>query len=224
MPSIPVTCMVCGRSVKDSLFPQHMQTFHSGMTQAEAIAAEKNIPLQPQAPITLDKDTPPSPDFMEVAAMLDKPKSQPPPAERQEAKASALPFPQEEKQPIILKYKYEGNCPKCNTPIKTVVIKPGGKWFAVAFCLTHEEITQQEVTPLIKEEEMIMAETYEKEYLGFEETKKVIEDIAGATSITKGKEVKKRGRRKSFIQHKATIQSPMPVTGLPGSERSASGN
>lgn len=197
MPSIPVQCMVCGKSVKDSMFPQHMQGVHGGMSQSEAMMAEKNIP-NPQIPIVLDKDAPPSDDFMEVAAMLDKPKETP----SEELKKKLVnPFiPKvEEKDPITLKYKYEGTCPKCNTPIKTVVIKPGSKWFAVAFCLDHEEITQQEVTPLIKEE--LVMEKIPTVWIQ-EGTNKILSDPNKVFTKRGGK----RGKRsKSIVQSKVAL-------------------
>lgn len=148
MPDIPVTCMVCMASIKDSAFPQHMQSIHGGMTQAEAIQVEKNIPKQ-QLPVVLDKDTPPSDEFMEIAKMLDKPKEVPPVS----VTASKAPVRtenvrQEEPKPLELKYQWIGNCPTCNTPVKTITLKAKGQTVCVAYCLTHQELQQREVADL----------------------------------------------------------------------------
>lgn len=151
MPSIPIICMVCSASIKEDRFPQHMASVHGGLSQSEAMAQQKNIPTQ-QAPIVLDKEAPPSPDFMEVAKMLDeKPKpSLPPPAVSKEVgtSTSASVSQQEELKPIKLEYRYSGSCKECRIPVETLVVKVKNQAVAVAFCTKHGQLTEREVVDL----------------------------------------------------------------------------
>lgn len=210
MPNIPVMCLICNKSVKDSMFPQHMQSVHGGMTQSEAIMAEKNIPQQPQSPIVLSKETPPSADFMEVAEMLDKPKLQAPPPVPNRAADSIVNEKVEEKKPLILKYRWEGNCEKCNSPIRTIMTQVEGRLFATAYCLTHEDLEQIEVAPIPIKENKITKETLKRV-----ETVVIENDDTVKPIITVRKEVKRHAKRpKSFIQHKTPLQGPVSASGL----------
>lgn len=174
MASIPVMCLICNKSVKDSMFPQHMQFVHSGMTQSEAIATEKNMP-NPQIPIVLDKDAPPSDDFMEVAKMLDKPKDVPPvPSPVKKTPARSVPSAQEERKPkeIKLEYKYSGECADCLIPVETLVVKVKGQTVTVAFCTKHGQLKEREVADLEEKPFLIPTTRAEKEL-----TKKEAEEL-----------------------------------------------
>lgn len=219
MPSIPVTCMVCGRSVKDSLFPMHMQNIHSGMTQAEAIAVEKNIPNQ-QAPIVLDKEAPPTESFMEVAKMLDK-KPEPkkdPPVSSIVADTPMVKLEQEVK-PIKLEYKYSGQCKDCRGEVATLVVKVKGQTVAVAFCNSHGQLAEQEVDDLDKKYKSPIPAAFIPSIWENETTKDLENRL-------KRKEVKKHAkqRSKSFVQHKAPVQSSVSTPRLQGNQPTTSGN
>jgi hypothetical protein len=203
MPSIPVQCMVCNKSVKDSMFPQHMQSVHGGMTQAEAIAAENNIPLQPQTPIILDKESPPSKEFMEVAEMLDKPKLPPVVNSKTEDQSvrAAQQLQREEIKPIKLEYKYSGQCKDCLITVDTLVVKVKGQTVAVAFCSNHGQLAEREVADLEEKEEMKISNI--PTILVEKKTNKILADPNKVFIKKGGKRVKQRP--KSFIQHPSTL-------------------
>lgn len=145
MASIPIMCMLCEKSVKEDQFVRHMETAHGALSQSEAMAREGNIPKQ-QAPVVLDKEAAPTSDFMEVAQMLDAaPTPVKPPAPKPSVIANIKPV---SAPPLVLKYRWEGDCKECSTPIRTVVVKAKGQTVAVALCLTHGEMEQREVANL----------------------------------------------------------------------------
>lgn len=191
MASIPVMCMVCGKSIKDSMFPQHMQSVHGGMSQNEAINAEKNIPV-PQSPIVLDKDAPPSPEFMEMAKMLDgkpEPKKDPPVAHSSvgastDEQSGTRPQLREDTiKPIKLEYRYSGQCKDCKNNVETLIVKVKGQTVAVAFCTRHGQLAEREVVNL---EDVIIFPPKEQEKEQYH---------APIVIGTKRKEVKKRGKQ-----------------------------
>lgn len=225
MASIPIICMVCSASIKDTQFVTHMNSVHGGLSQSEAMQAEKNIP-KPQAPIVLDKEAPPSDEFMEVAKMLDeKPKEAPPvPSTAPKASARSVLAVQEERKPlpITLEYNYTGECPKCFISLKTVIVHTAGKCFAVAICMNHGQLKEREVVDL--EEDLIkrVEKAMDKNPKLYEETidlsnanryeKELIKEMEKPNIATRflakqRKEVKKRGkqRSKSIIQHQTTL-------------------
>jgi hypothetical protein len=140
-----ITCVICGEETSEINYPEHMATVHSGKTQLEALQQEKeieqNIPKVIPLEIPLDPNAPLPPEFAEVVAMIDagpKPKT-----------LQQLPETKPvEPKPLKLKYVWEGNCPTCNTSVRTIVTKIDGRWFVSAFCISHETIDQREVTPL----------------------------------------------------------------------------
>jgi hypothetical protein len=145
-----IMCMACDPTISlpEKQYGKHMQDRHGGLSQSEAMQQQKNIPKQ-QTPIALDKAAPPTDDFMEVAKMLDKPKEVPPVSvTAPKAPARTESFRQEERKPLILKYRWEGNCEKCNVPVRTVVVKAKGQTVAVALCLDDGEVEQREVADL----------------------------------------------------------------------------
>lgn len=182
MPSIPVQCMICDKTIKEDQFPRHMQMAHGTLSQSEAMAQAGNVSQQaPAAPVPLDKEAPPSSDFMEVAKMLDSAPT-PPPAVTKEMRVSANTPQQVEVKPLVLKYKWEGSCKDCVTPVRTVVVKAKGQTVAVALCLTHGELEQREVDDLEKCEPLV---TFKPSI-----TEKALEDMV--VEMDKGKEVKKK--------------------------------
>jgi hypothetical protein len=149
-----IQCFACEPIVdlQEEEYIPHMQDVHGTISSGEAMnmanAKKQNLPKQ--APVILDKDTPPPPEFLEMAKMMDQ-KTKPtlPPAANIEVNTSTREQPrQEEKQPLVLKYQWTGTCPTCNTPVKTITLKAKGQTVCVAYCLTHNEITQREVADL----------------------------------------------------------------------------
>jgi hypothetical protein len=53
-------------------------------------------------------------------------------------------------QPIVLKYIYEGNCPKCKGQVKTLVLEVGKpkETHAIAFCDTDGQLEERTVAKL----------------------------------------------------------------------------
>lgn len=152
MDNIPIICVVCGNEFSEMEYPTHMQKAHpSG--QAGSIAAQRNIPKQ--APVDLPPGVSaadlPDPDFLATIAEMEKEAAKPQkpvlpqPTKSQGIVDNSPPRPVTEKKPIELKYKYEGDCPQCGNPVRTIMLEVNKRLFAVAYCLTHEEIKQIEV-------------------------------------------------------------------------------
>ena len=68
-----ITCVICGEEVSEEKYPDHMAKVHSGMSQLDALKQQKeieqNIPKPLEVP--LDKETPPPPEFEELAKLID---------------------------------------------------------------------------------------------------------------------------------------------------------
>lgn len=206
MPAIPVQCMVCGKSVKDSMFPQHMQSVHGGMSQSEAIIAEKNIP-NPQIPIVLDKDAPPSDDFMEVAAMLDKPKETSSEELKKKLVNPFTPKVERERKPkeIKLEYKYSGECQECLVPVETLVVKVKGQTVTVAFCTKHGQLKEREVADLEKDCEPLF--TFDPP-ISEKEADSMMENLVKPMR----EEIRREGKRKRVKQRsKSIVQSKVAL-------------
>lgn len=137
MSNFPILCILCSETLKgDNAYLAHMQTVHSATQQAK----EKNLPKDIPA-VVLDKDAPPSDEFMEIAKMMDKPT--PPPNPVQLKPVPPAPVIQQQTKPIILKYKYEGTCEKDNTPIKTIMVEVAGQLVANGYCMNCDEVKKQ---------------------------------------------------------------------------------
>lgn len=143
-----VLCMICGENCKnDQDYLNHMQTAHSGKSQLEAMNEEK-LKKQNTPPIVpLQKDAPLPPEFEAIVNEIDNPVPQEPPKSSPPVN-KLLDQSGGEPKKLELKYKWEGRCPTCNTEVRTVITKVDGRWFAGAFCLSHEIVEQREVTPL----------------------------------------------------------------------------
>lgn len=187
MPAIPIMCMICSRSVREDQFPQHMISVHGTTSQSEAMGNQAQIPPK-QAPIVLNKETPPSDEFLQMANDIDKKQEQPktpnPPVVTAHPSVE-LTSGGPKSEPIVLKYKYEGNCNTCNVPIRTIVVKAKGQTVAVALCLTHGEVQQREVPSLESEPTHAKLTFQTKE----ESVRQMLEP--------ERKEAKKNGRHKS---------------------------
>lgn len=200
-----IECFACGIKFKEAQYIKHMELVHSGMNQTDAMQAKKNIPPKQQSPIVLDKDTPPSDSFMEVAQMLDKPKNVPPvniPVSSTPARNDFGVQEERKPLPITLEYNYTGECPKCFISLKTVIVHTAGKCFAVAICMNHGQLKEREVADL---EEYPYDEGEISKPLQHElnEIEKIRKHMFGVQR----KEVKKRGKQrpKSQLQPEATL-------------------
>lgn len=218
--AFPILCMICNQTIKgDQAFLQHMQNMHGTNSPDQAMATtkaiEQNIPKDIPA-IPLDKDAPPSPEFEEMARMMDSPQppAPTPPVEKREAPAFPLPPQQEAKKPIILKYRYEGVCPNCNTSVRTIMLRVNNRLFATAYCLTHEEIKQIEVHPI-----------EEPSYYSSAKNEQDVERLIGHIEIHKeldavGKEMKSNGKRsKSRVGNHAAVQTTVQSAGVQQSDQ-----
>lgn len=155
MSNFPVTCMIDGLTFKgDEAYLRHMEQAHGSSSPDQAMgvakAKERNLPKDAPA-VVLDKDAPPPDDFMEIAKMMDQPQQAPPPtppAPQPVEKVVAPVITKATPRPLVLKYRFEGDCPTCNAPIRTIMVNANEKTFAMAYCLTHETVEQREVYPL----------------------------------------------------------------------------
>jgi hypothetical protein len=139
-----ITCVICGDEVKDMLYPEHMAV-HGGVgNQINALRQQKEIEQNTPKVIPLSKDAPIDPELAQMIQQMDAPKPEPTPAP-EKLKVNTVAG---EPKPLKLKYVWEGNCPQDNTPVRTVITKVDGRWFASAFCISHETIEQREVSPL----------------------------------------------------------------------------
>ncbi|MCK9371065.1 hypothetical protein M0R04_14230 [Candidatus Dojkabacteria bacterium] len=129
--------------IPDKDYENHMATVHGGVTQLEGIKQEKSKKQDIPKLVALDKEAPIPPEIQEVLQAIDNPKKEEPkPVAEKPAEVN------QEPKKLELKYKWEGNCPQCSTPVRTVITKIDKRWFASAMCLTHEVLEQREVTPL----------------------------------------------------------------------------
>lgn len=62
-------------------------------------------------------------------------------------------LPKPELKPIVLNYKFTGNCPECNSEVETIMINLGEKLVACAVCpfckvqrMTKEVVSLEEIT------------------------------------------------------------------------------
>lgn len=148
--NFPISCFVCDPPLMvkgDQAYLSHMQTIHGGMTAGQAIEQKKVIEQNVPKEIPLNKDTPPSQEFMEIAKMMDQPRQNLAPVIKPAMDSPVLTNARD-KKPVLLKYRYEGNCEICNTPVRTIMVEINAHLFAVAYCLTHEEVKQIEVHPI----------------------------------------------------------------------------
>lgn len=212
--NFPIQCFVCEPSLTlkgDQAYLSHMQSVHADFTSIQGMQQKQIIDQNIPKEIPLNKDALPSPEFMEVAKMIDKPiESQPNPILSSKPATTPLVIladVQGEKKPITLKYRYEGNCSVCNTPVRTIMAKANGKTIAIAYCLTHEQIEEKEVFPLDKSTEdkhiTIQMEAEKRDLVDpFEEIAK--RDIRLHKEWIDKQEIKKRilERRKETLKRK----------------------
>lgn len=189
-----IICMVCppgSPEIPEAKYQQHMASVHGG-SQAVAKAIEQNTPK------IINRDDPPPPDFMEIAKMMDSKPSQPetPVAKPEPTVVSGKQQQGEQEiKPLQLKYKWDGNCPTCNSPVRTIVLKANGKTIAVAYCLTHEEVEQREVYPL--------------------DSDNFVDNVDRLASIFHKKEVHANGSRtKSHIRETKRSKDALSIAGL----------
>lgn len=188
----PITCMVCSMVLKgDQAYLSHMQSAHGTSSPDKAMgvqkAKEQNLPKDIPVVVT-GKDVPPSAEFMEMAKMMDQPSTVVPPVTVEPVKLVAQPVITQEKKPIVLKYKYEGACPECDTPIRTIIAKTLGKTIAIAYCLDHEQVKEREVHSL--DEEDIFKETL------INNAKKEVSEIVNNAEKEIEEQIKKRKEMK----------------------------
>lgn len=112
-------------------------------------AIKKNVPKTQDLPPGIKPDDLPTPEFMETMAEIAK--EQDKPAVEAPVKPEVPPTPAPEIKPLLLTYKYEGNCNICNTPINTIMVEVKGALVAVAYCISHKQLKTIEVQPIEKE-------------------------------------------------------------------------
>ena len=150
--------MVCEEQVDEKVYPEHMN-IHGGVgNQLNAIRQKKEIEDNIPKVIPLSKDAPIDPELAQMLQAMDAPKPAPtpPPVSVSPTLSGGGQIKPVEPKPLELKYVWTGNCPQDNTPVRTVITKVDGKWFATAYCLDHQELQQQEVTPLDKVEVFVV--------------------------------------------------------------------
>src|SRR5882724_3834278 len=219
--NVPYLCIICGETIKgDMVYINHMETVHGNSSPDKALATQKSIASNVPK-IVLDKNAPPPPEFAEIAAMMDNPlPSTPvpppivPPVVTAEATVpSGHTGQQEGKNKIVLKYRYEGNCPTCNEPVRTIMLKANGKTIAIAYCLSHEEIEQREVHPI--EEETDAPDDHNKHVALYLEHQ-ARRELAQGLFPQKKKGGKKNVKSNSHVvSEKDAVQSSVSATRLP---------
>lgn len=143
MNMICMSCPTGAPEIPEEQYVEHMEKVHKGASQLESLKQEKSKKQDVPQIVTLNKEAPIPPEMQEVLQAMDNPKPEP---KKEEPKPVAE-KPAEPKK-LELKYKWEGSCPQCNTPVRTVITKVDERWFCSAMCLTHEVLEQREVTPL----------------------------------------------------------------------------
>jgi len=219
--NVPYLCIICGETIKgDMVYINHMETVHGTSSPDKALATQKSIASNVPK-IVLDKNAPPPPEFAEIAAMMDNPLPStpvpppivPPVVTAQATVPSGRTGQQEGKNKIVLKYRYEGNCPTCNAPVRTIILNANGKTIATAYCLTHEEIEQREVHPIEEATDDLRDQSNHLDLLLEHQVRR--EELAKYLFSKKKKGGKKNVKSNSHVvSEKDAIQSSMPTTRL----------
>lgn len=132
-------------------YKDHLVTFHGTNSADEAMKLarlkKENLPVE--LPPGIPPEAAPTPEFAQMMNMVEKGKQvsqvTPPPS-------APIP-PKIEIKPLVLKYKFEGDCPDCKNPIRTIVSDFEGKLVANAYCLNCDEVKLQIPVELIKQSE-----------------------------------------------------------------------
>lgn len=138
---VSILCVACQEPTEfkiDGDYKNHLKTFHNAASTQEAIANERmkkqNLPAN--LPPGIPAEALPNKDFIEAVQRIETKKNQP----------VAPPVPQTPAgtdKPILLKYRFEGTCPKCHNPVKTIIVDTKGKLFANAYCMFDDEVLDQ---------------------------------------------------------------------------------
>lgn len=156
-----VVCINCPEGapeIDEEEYAQHMSLKHpSG--QLGTLANKKNVPKSPSnLPPGINPSDLPDPTFLETVKMIEQESQKPPTSQSSKPQDSTVKVsppsstPVAETKPITLTYKYEGSCPTCNTPVNTIMVDLKGSLHAIAFCLTHKQLSEMEVWKIGSEE------------------------------------------------------------------------
>lgn len=140
-----IQCMACTPPTNwdtEEEYKDHLVSFHGTTSADEAMKLERakkqNTPVD--LPPGILVTAAPTPEFTKTMQEIERAKASqqtPPPTP-----ASNLP-PKVEPKPLVLKYRFDGNCPKCNNPVRTIVNKFDNKLIANAYCMFCDETIQQ---------------------------------------------------------------------------------
>lgn len=139
-----IICPACSPPTNwatDKEYTDHLVSFHGTTSPDEAIKLErikkKNSPVQ--LPPGIPDTAAPTPEFTQTMQEIER-------AKASQVTPSPTPAPQPlkvEPKPLILKYKFDGVCPKCNNPVRTIVNEFEGKLIANAYCMFCDETMAQ---------------------------------------------------------------------------------
>lgn len=140
-----IQCIACTPPTKwanEAEYQDHLISFHGTASTDEAVKLErakrKNTPVE--LPPGIPPSAAPTPEFVQTMNEIEKASI---PNVPLPVGPTLPPQPKPEQKPLILKYKFDGNCPKCNNPVRTIVNDFEGKLIANAYCMFCDETVQQ---------------------------------------------------------------------------------
>jgi len=123
-----------------------------------------SIPLEKLAP-GIPASAMPTKEFIEQVERIEKAKQKkevpaipiPPlpslPASAPTVAPASIAAPETPIEPIVLEYKFSGQCSLCKQPVETLIIDTEKNWWAVAWCVQcKKKRMEQRVKPLQREE------------------------------------------------------------------------
>lgn len=205
MDNFPILCTICDQTLKgDQAYLQHMQSEHGTTSTSKALAKDKAIKQNVPRSVPIGKDIPPTDEFMEVAKQIDLK----PPIVRSEVSTSppvhSSGTQQQEVKPLELKYKWEGDCPKCNGEITTLEVPIEDNLIAIAYCIRdRKQVEYKKVIPLNKYDIAKKTNTLEQREKGFTKTNRGTEEAKKYTNEIK---VEKRHRKRKTKNASTLLQ------------------
>lgn len=121
-------CIACSVEFpSDAVYLKHKKSGHALMDQATPIGEVATPTPPPGVPATAM----PSPEFIEQVKRIEQEKEKP-----AESHSTASQHPSElpAAQPLILTYKYVGECPEHRNPVDTLELDVAKEHFCVAYC------------------------------------------------------------------------------------------
>ena len=154
-----ITCIACTPPTSyssDAEYKQHLMDVHGATSTVEAIRMERskrqNLPNHVSTPqvtipaggIPVGPGIEPSPEFIQVVTEAQSSSNQlTPPVIIPSIITVPFNIPTPAIKEIKLQYLYQGDCPDCRTPVRTIMVEAKGELIASAFCISCNKVLKQ---------------------------------------------------------------------------------